>query len=229
MIDLIEYMDKKGISYEKSDNGNNLVVGGDIDLRNTDIKVLPDNLVVGGNLDLEGTDIKVLPDNLVVGGCLYLEGTDIKQNPKVTQNTNIIFSWQGGKYRKIDGIFCEVIPTKSKKYIKAKLVNSDKIFFIIERNGVFSHGDTVKDAINSLKYKISNRDTSQYNDHTLESVLTQHEAITMYRVITGACETGVKMFVENLDSVPMKMTVNELIEFTKNQYGNHLLRDFINK
>ena len=62
-------------------NNKNLTVGGYLDLRETQIKELPDNLTVGGCLDLEGTQIKELPDNLTVGGYLDLEGTQIKELP----------------------------------------------------------------------------------------------------------------------------------------------------
>jgi len=57
-------------------------VGGDLYLRDTQIKSLPDNLKVGGWLYLWDTQIKSLPDNLKVGGWLYLRDTQIKSLPK---------------------------------------------------------------------------------------------------------------------------------------------------
>ena len=54
---------------------------GSLDLRGTQITVLPDNLTVGGSLYLSGTQITVLPDNLTVGGSLYLSGTQITVLP----------------------------------------------------------------------------------------------------------------------------------------------------
>ena len=59
---------------------DNLQVGGDLDLYNTRITSLPDNLQVGGYLHLGNTPITSLPDNLKVGGNLYLYNTPISQN-----------------------------------------------------------------------------------------------------------------------------------------------------
>jgi hypothetical protein len=39
-----------------------------LDLRGTNIALLPERLSVGGNLDLRGTNIAVLPEGLSVGG-----------------------------------------------------------------------------------------------------------------------------------------------------------------
>ena len=60
---------------------DNLTVGGSLDLSGTQITSLPDNLTVGGSLDLRDTQITSLPDNLTVGGWLYLSGTQITSLP----------------------------------------------------------------------------------------------------------------------------------------------------
>jgi hypothetical protein len=44
---------------------------GDVNLRGSRIRKLPDNLTVGGDLDLRGTGITELPDNLKVAGTIY--------------------------------------------------------------------------------------------------------------------------------------------------------------
>jgi hypothetical protein len=54
---------------------------GDLDLRGTPIKSLPDDLKVGGYLDLDNTSIQSLPPGLEVEGALYLEGTPIQSLP----------------------------------------------------------------------------------------------------------------------------------------------------
>ena len=58
-----------------------LIVKGDLDLKNTKITQLPDNLQVGGYLSLKNTKITQLPDNLQVEGWLNLENTKITQLP----------------------------------------------------------------------------------------------------------------------------------------------------
>ena len=66
---------------EKVKLPDNLQVGGNLDLYNTQITSLPDNLKVGGYLDLSNTQITSLPDNLKVGGGLYLSNTRITSLP----------------------------------------------------------------------------------------------------------------------------------------------------
>ena len=131
-----------------------------------------------------------------------------------------------------DGILSEVLSERTKDgLIIRKVVNhgSAKNTYLVERDGVFSHGAALKQAVDSLKYKISERDTSQYNEYTPDTELTQAEAIKMYRVITGACETGTRSFVESLENPAEKLTVAELIELTKGQYKNEEIEAFINQ
>jgi hypothetical protein len=73
------------------------------------------------------------------------------------------------------------------------------------------------------------RDTSAYTDMTLDTVYTIPEAIKMYRTITGACSTGVKMFVENTDNVPDTITVQDILDITSGRYGHETLKEYIDK
>ena len=92
--------------------------------------------------------------------------------------------------------------------------------YAIEIDGVFSHGDTIKEAKESLLYKISSRDKTAYESWTLDKKITKREAIESYRVITGACESGVRHFVESIGKTKRRYTVQEIIDITKGQYGN---------
>src|SRR5574343_654613 len=109
-----------------------------------------------------------------------------------------------------------------------KVVNhkETEISYLIQKNGIYSHGKTIKEAKESFKYKISNRDLSQFDNLTLNSVITQEEAIKLYRTITGACESGTRYFVEQLKNPPIKLSIKELIELTKGQYNHNLLVEF---
>ena len=217
---------------------DNLTVGGSLNLENTQITSLPDNLTVGGSLYLSGTQITSLPDNLTVGGYLYLSGTQIKnkaaakEKVRPTQpnfekqwklSVELKLSWQNGKYRVFDGIFCEVI-RQLKNAFKIKV--GSKIQYVVTDGENFSHGDTIKQAKADLIYKISNRDTSAYKDLTLDSVVTKAQAIQMYRVITGACEAGTKHFVSGLAKTKAKYKIAELIKLTKGQYGAQTFAKF---
>jgi hypothetical protein len=127
-----------------------------------------------------------------------------------------------------DNIRCAVISHKGNVY-KVHNFNSDKESYVVTDGEHYSHGDTIKQAKADLIYKISNRDTSQYADLTLDSVVTKAEAIKMYRVITGACEAGTKHFVSSLTKTKAKYTIAELIKLTDGQYGNETFAKFFER
>lgn len=57
------------------------VINGNVNLRGSSIRRLPDGLTVMKDLDLSNSGIQVLPKNLVVKGDLMLDGTGIKTFP----------------------------------------------------------------------------------------------------------------------------------------------------
>ena len=127
---------------------------------------------------------------------------------------------------KIDGIISIVIK-KYKNVYKVQNLGSDRESYIVKDGDIYSHGDTIKEAKDGLLYKISNRDTSKYNDLTKDTKVTLKEAIEMYRVITGACEGGTRYFVENiLKKVKEDYTVQEVIDLTTGQYNHEKLVKF---
>ena len=116
---------------------------------------------------------------------------------------------------------------RRKNVYKIKICGQTKVSYCIQNDENFSHGDTIKEAKNSLLYKISNRDTSKYNDFTKDTKVTLKEAIEMYRVITGACEGGTRYFVENvLKKTKKNYTVQEVINLTIGQYNHEKLVEF---
>ena len=126
----------------------------------------------------------------------------------------------------IDGIISIVI-SKHKNVYKVRNLGETQESFIVQDGDVYSHGDTIQEAKDSLIYKISNRDTSKFDNYTFGTELTIKEAIEMYRVITGACEGGTRYFVENvLTDKKEKYTVQEVITLTQNQYNHEKLVEF---
>ncbi len=101
--------------------------------------------------------------------------------------------------------------------------------YIVKNGDIYSHGKTIKEAKADLIYKISNRDKSEYESMTLKTILTKKEYIEMYRVITGACGLGTKNFCDGNKKLKAKMTIKEIIEITKGQYGNKEIKDFFKK
>ncbi|MCL2845530.1 MAG: leucine-rich repeat domain-containing protein [Chitinivibrionia bacterium] len=96
--------------------------------------------------------------------------------------------------------------------------------YVVEKDGVYSHGKTLKEAKKSFLYKISIRDVSEYKSLTTESVLSLKDMIECYRVITGACDGGVRHFCESNGKLKKEYSIKEVIKLTDRNYGNS---DFI--
>lgn len=113
---------------------------------------------------------------------------------------------------------------KLKNAYKVKIGLATK--YVVTDGVNYAHGDTIKEARADLMYKISDRDTSQYEDLSLDSVVTKEEAIKMYRAITGACEAGTKHFVGGLRELKPRYTIAEIIELTEGQFGATDFKNF---
>ena len=214
-------------------------VGGNLRIY-SDAKLEAPNLQsVGGYLYI-CSDAKLEAPNLQsVGGYLYiysdakLEAPNAKFNVEGTAQLAQEFNFQC--FLKMGYLFADRMLAKliSKKKIgktciyKIQLAGQTKISYCIEVDGVYSHGDTVEEAKDSLKFKISDRDTSMYNDYTLDTEVTFAEGIQMYRKITGACELGTRHFVNHILSEKKdKYKVKEIIKLTKGQYNHEKLVEF---
>lgn len=192
-------------------------------------------ITIAGWLNLRGcTGLERLPEGLTVGGSLNLSGTKKltkakAQNKIKTLPENYILSWQNGKYRLIDGILSEIVEKRGNVF-KVRIAGEKAISYIIKDGDIYSHGKTIKEARESLLYKISDRDKSKYKNFTFNTKMSMREAIGMYRIITGACEAGTRHFVENvLTDKKESYTVKEVLDLTKGQYGNKVLREFFNE
>ncbi|MBQ7824842.1 MAG: hypothetical protein IJ337_00620, partial [Clostridia bacterium] len=205
---------------------DNLTVGGWLDLSETQITELPDNLTVGGWLDLSGTQITELPDNLTVGGSLYLRGTQITRAEVKKVKRLKDGDYVEEKYLFADGILTHVRKRRGMAgytlyvgKIKGKNVIS---------NGVhYAHCNNIREGIADLLFKTAkDRGADQYKKMTLDTELTVEEAVTMYRVITGACRQGSENFVNSIKNRKEKYTIRECIEMTKGQYNAERFAEF---
>jgi len=132
-----------------------------------------------------------------------------------------------GEHIIVDNILSKVISKKGNIY---KVVNHNETVptYIIKQDDLYSHGKTIKEARDSLIYKISSRDTSKYENLTIDDILSKEECIKMYRAITGACEYGTRSFVER-QKTKKKYSIKKIIELTKGQFGNETFTKFFNK
>lgn len=220
----------------------NLKIGGGIDISRTLITELPDNLTVCGGLDISGTKISKLPKGLCVAGWLDIRCTeieelteDLKANFCITSLTGNLFTdtkkfQQGeyveGRYLYADGILTHI---RTCKKVGDYTVYVGKIpRKNVVSNGVhFAHCDKLHDGIADLLFKAAEeRGIEQYRELSLDSQITVDEAVSMYRVITGACRQGCENFIKGLGTLKEKYTVKECIELTKGQYGSVKFTEF---
>ena len=202
----------------------NLTVGGWLDLSGTQITSLPENLTVGGSLDLSGTQITSLPENLTVGGNLYLSGTQISNRYSYNKLQN--GDYVSGRYLYADGILTHIKRRKNfgkYLYYVGKIKGRDVI-----SDGVnYAHCKNLKDGIADLEFKkAKDRGADQYRSLTPDSVISKDDAITMYRVITGACKAGTEQFLSGINEFKDTYTVREIIDITKGQYGHETIVKF---
>ena len=198
-------------------------MGGSLDLSGTPIAALPENLTVGGSLYLSGTRITALPDTLKVGGSILHTNPNLKKRPEHKLHDG---DYVPGKYLYADGILTHVKNRrKSGAYtyylgkIKGRNVVSDGTYW--------AHCRTLREGVADLLYKHAvDRGAEQYHHLTMDSILPREEAVTMYRVITGACQAGTQQFLESLPELKEAYSVREMIELTRGQYGADKFAEF---
>jgi len=202
---------------------------GNLDLSGTGITSLPEGLTVGGSLYLRGTGITSLPEGLTVGGGLDLSGTGISDSER-----NKVISLTNGMYVPEKYIYCDEILThvKRSKNIGSYIFYQGRIKGrnVVSDGTYYAHCKNFKEGVLDIEFKKSKeRGAEQYNSLTLESVLTFDEAVTAYRVITGACRAGTQQFLDGLREKKPSYTVAEIIEKTRGQYGNTTFENFFKR
>ena len=221
------YLDLRGTGITSLPEG--LTVGGYLGLEGcTGLTSLPEGLTVGGYLDLEGcTGITSLPEGLTVGGSLDLRGTGIKPADRRKIKHLRDGDCVPGRYLYADGILTHIKKTKKAGaytlYI-GKIPGKN----VVSDGANFAHCDKLRDGIADLAFKAAkDRGSDQYKGMSLDTELTVPEAVTMYRIITGACRQGSESFVKSLgDKLKEKYTIRECIDITKGQYNSEKFAEF---
>ena len=182
-----------------------------------------------GDLDLfMRHNITALPDNLTVGGSLDLSGTGITDTRKERRKVKKLQdgAMVPGKYIYCDGILTHL---KKIKQVGAYTLYIGKIpgKNVVSDGTNFAHCDKLRDGIADLAYKAAaDRGADQYKGMSLDTELTVAEAVTMYRIITGACRQGSESFVNSLGELKERYTIRECIQITKGQYNAAKFAEF---
>ena len=235
---------------------DNFVVYNRLILSYTLIEVLLEGLIVGDELYLDNSDLmdysnlhKVCTKFIVTKGKYneikdtltkhsfepykkyYCDNNNLLVSFEPNYKGAYLFENENGKYIKADNIFGKIVEQKGNVY-HVKLGKSEEISYLVtDGEGRWSHGKTLDEAKDDLLYKITDRDKSDYEGLTLDSELSFEDAITCYRVITGACSFGTRDFVENRLGENKKevYTIKEIISLTEGEYGNKVFKDFFCK
>ena len=180
----------------------------------------------GGSLYLRGTGITSLPEGLTVGGYLYLRGTGITQNEQNKVKRLCDGDYVPGRYLYADGILTHV-RTARKVSNYMLYVGKIKGRNVVSDGTNYAHCDKFRDGIADLAFKAAaDRGADQYKGLSLDTELTVPEAVTMYRIITGACRQGSQAFVDSLGKLKEKYTIRECVELTKGQYNAERFEEF---
>lgn len=181
----------------------------------------------GGWLDLRGTQITALPDNLTVGGWLDLSGTPITRAATKKVKKLHDGDYADRRYIYADGILTHV---RGCKKVGEYVIYIGKIKGrnVVSDGKMYAHCDKLSDGIQDIAYKrAKDRGAEQYKGLDLNTVMPIDDAVTMYRVITGACRQGSQAFVDGLgDKRKEHYSIREMIDLTKGQFGAEHFRKF---
>ena len=207
-------------------------VGGDVSVYNSAKFDAPKLTTVGGYVSVYNSAKFDAPKLTTVGGYVRVDSTANLDAPKLENKNNtsakeiaaralsLSFSLRG--LIKIDGILSWLISEKTIGNVtvyEIKIVGKLNNSYAVKRGDVYSHGETIEKAIADLRYKISSRDTSEFKDWNVSAKRTSDYCIKAYRVITGACEQGVRDFCKSMD-LEKKYSLQEIFKITEGKFGS---------
>ena len=209
-------------------------ITGYVDARGADTKTaFPKLTSVGGSVYASGADTKTaFPKLTSVGGSVYASGADtIKQNDSDGARrcqeycrSLLLSTFAAAGFSFADGILARIVHQRG-SVSRVVICGKTEVSYLVTNGEAWSHGKTLAEARDSLIFKIGSHDKSEYKAWTLDRKVTKGEAIRAYRVITGACEGGVRAWMEQRKT-PDTITVEGIIEITKGAYGAEAFKNF---
>ena len=203
-------------------------------------KAFPNIRKIGGDLDLRS--LTSLPAGFKfpqsIGGVLYLSSLTsippIKTNDAKARETAVnkcrsmlMASFAAAGFSFADGIMAKIVSQRG-PVSRVVICGKTDISYLITDGESWSHGKTLAEARDGLLFKIGKRDPSEFKAWTLEKVVSKRDAIRAYRVITGACEGGVRAWMEQ-HKTPEAVSVKEIITLTAGAYGADAFKGFFEK
>ena len=178
--------------------------------------IVYDYVSVGGSIVARGEDTKTaFPKLTSVGGYIYASGDwkHVEIGNIIRCRAMLEKSFSRNNYIFADNMLAKVVSVKG-RVSRVILAGKTKVSYLVTDGAAWSHGETLEKACEGLIYKISSRDTTEFKNWKLDTEVTLGQAIKSYRAITGACEQGVRSWMEN-KKVPQSMTISQAIELTR--------------
>ena len=195
---------EKGIVYDYEE------IGGYIDARGADTKTaFPKLTSVGGGIDARGDWSKVqTSDTSTLARCRAM----------------LLSSFAAAGFSFADGILARIVSSRG-PVSRVVVCGKTNVSYLVTDGDAWSHGNSLREARDGLLYKIGSRDTSEFKAWTLDKEVSRRDAIRAYRTITGACEAGVRGWMEQ-HKVPESITVERAIKMTNGAYGSESFKKF---
>jgi hypothetical protein len=152
---------------------------------------------------------------------------DVKKNDPtaaVRCRSLLLSSFAAAGFSFADGVLARTVSTRG-PVSRVIICGKTEVSYLVTDGEAFSHGKTLTEARDGLLFKIGKRDPSEFKGWKLSQTVTKRDAIRAYRVITGACEGGVRSWLEQR-TAPEKITVEEIITLTKGAYGAETFASF---
>ena len=121
----------------------------------------------------------------------------------------------------LDGFCMNILHEKEYNgctFYKCTYFPKSEITYIVKNEKCLAHGETLRDAMSDLEYKLSSNEDRAY--HINRIAKQGYMNATDYRLLTGACKAGTDHFLKlNNLTWDDTMPVEKILELTKNQFG----------
>jgi formylmethanofuran dehydrogenase subunit C len=206
--------------------GGNVYVSGSAKLEAPALTTVGGNVYVSGSAKLEA--LTTVGGYVDVYGSAKLDAPNLKEKDTPEARAKALAALDSALKERgmvlADGILAHVINERG-NVSTIRRIGSDKREFLVRDGEYSAHGATLAEAMADLKYKRTDRDTSQFKAWKPETEVTLDDAILAYRSITGACAAGVRGFCEGRE-LPERLTVRRAIDETRGQYGSDEFKRF---
>ena len=203
-------------------------VGGFIYARGADTRTaFPRLQSVGGSIYARDADTRTAFPRLQSVGCSIDargEWKRVEIGNTIRCHKMLMKSFARNGFTFADNVLAKIVSKKG-NVLRVIITGKTKVSYLVTDGEAWSHGETLKVARESLIYKISSRDTTEFKKWNLETKITLAQAIKSYRAITGACEQGVKNWLENR-KVLESLTIFQAIKLTRGAYGAEMYAAF---